>query len=542
MNTRREQLKQAATKDAVRKIELGGAEPTYPATNSEPVEEARQTLEQHIDAFIDAAVTWNEDQTSDNPFTRAGIGEIDDPPPVHAIRASTGIGKTQGFAARLAQHRRTADDKRPWLYLVPTHRLGDDTAKHFEKEHLTAQVYRGRDAPDPNVPGNEDRPKHDKVRMCLEREKVTLATACGQNIETACCKSQGQQCASYEICGYQRQLRGDQPDVWLAAHNMLYRPQKRFNDAAGIVLDETYYKHGLRGLDVSKDEDKSFSLDDIDIRSKSDVDYMKPEYRDYHIGRSDLVDILREHPLGGLQRDLFIGRLQPEQCTEYVDQEWKVLEATKQIMTPEMTESALAQITEMVPAIRRAKYMAGVWHSLRELLQMPEGTVSGRLILERNKAGKLVLRSRGIRKIVKARHVPTLILDATLPDIAILRMWHPQIEVVTDIEVKMPPNVHIRQVIGAPVSQRKLWGRQHKKAAGRNLELIRRYVLRCWLETDRQSMLVICQKDVEEWLKGSNLPESIAVEHFNAISGLDQYKHVRSLILLGADYPVTCKR
>jgi hypothetical protein len=375
--------REETAKDAGRKIELGSAEPTYPATNSRGVEEARQTLEQHIDAFIGTAATWNEDQASDSLFIQHWIRETDNQPPVHAIRASTGIGKTQGFAARLAQHRQTTDDKRPLLYLVPTHRLGEDTAEHFEKENLTARVYRGREAPDPKLL-KEGLPKREQVKMCLNLEQVKLATACGQDVNSACCKNKEQQCKFYNDCAYQRQFEGERPDVWLAAHNMLFHPQKLFNDVAGIVIDETYYKHGIRGLDASKheEEDKSFTLDDFVV--KEGGDFAAPEYYDYHSGRGYLVDILREHPLGGLQRDLLVGKMTPEECTKYHGLEWQTVNSVQ--IVPQMTDGELSLITEKVPAIRRAKFMAGVWRGLRELLQMPEGTVSGRLVLEK-KAG-----------------------------------------------------------------------------------------------------------------------------------------------------------
>jgi hypothetical protein len=206
-------------------------------------------------------------------------------------------------------------------------------------------------------------------------------------------------------------------------------------------------------------------------------------------------------------------------------------------MAPEMNEDEISRIAALAPALRRARFMAGVWHAMRELLEMPAGTVSGRLVLTKNKEGKLTLQCRGIREVIAAGQVPTLLLDATLPDVSVLRAWHSQVEVVADIEVEIPESVIVRQVIGAPVSQRKMWGTGNKEAVGRNRELVRRYILQRWLETDRQPMLVVCQKVVEEWLKGSNLPERIAVEHFNNISGIDRYKDVRSLILIGRTIP-----
>jgi putative DNA primase/helicase len=518
MRSRVEELKQAAIKDAVRKVELGSAEPTYPATNSMPVDEARQVLERHLDEFIRVAGGWKRDKESPTP------------PPVHAIRAETGIGKTRCFAARLAAHLHGTDE-RPWLYLVPTHRLGDDTAERFREQGLTARVYRGRDAADPMIEGNLDLPKQKQVRMCRALEQVKLAMACGQDVNTACCKNKHQQCKFFHECGYQRQLAdGEQPNVWLAAHNMLFHPQKLFSEAAGIVIDETYYGRGLRGFSKHEDEDddEGFALAELDPIRR---DFHDPEYADYHLGRDDLVHVLEEHPLGGLQRDLFKGELTPERCTIYKGQEWKFVNSVQ--LSPEMDEDEISRIAALAPALRRARFMAGIWHALRELLEMPQGTVSGRLVLTVNKDGKRVIKHRGVRKVIEARQVPTLILDATLPDVAILQKWHPQVQVVADIEVEMPPHVHVRQVIAAPVSQRKMWGTKKKEAVGRNRELIRRYILQRWLETDRQPMLVICQERVEGWLREVGLPEGIAIEHFNNISGIDRYKHVRSLILWG---------
>jgi putative DNA primase/helicase len=491
-------------------------EPTYPAVNSMPVEEARLALDQHIDAFIRQA-----DTADLNWAERAALEGL--PPPAWAIRASTGIGKTQRFAAMLARRRPAL----PCVYLVPTHRLGEDIAKYFEEHGLSARVYRGRDAADPTIPGNLERPKPEQVRMCLEPEKVALARACGQQIETTCCwrrKRGVRPCASYEVCGYQRQLRTDAPDVWLAAHNMLFHPLRAFKEASGVVVDETFYPTGIVGMTAHGDEgDHVFTVNDL------------AEPMPYGRLSDDFIQMLREHPLGGIERDRVIGMMTPDGCTGMIKEEWRIINSVE--LRPQMTAEEVAEVKEQVPTIRKAKFRISMWRALRDLLEAPEGTVSGRLLVRENKKGKRVLRSRGVREIVEAREVPTLILDATLPDVEVLRTWYPQVEVAADIEVKMPAAVHVRQVLKAPVSQGKLWGSKRRPAKEHNLRSIRRYVLQRWLEADRQATLVICQKDVERWLKEAGLPEGISVEHFNAISGLDQYKHVRSLILVGRTVP-----
>jgi len=509
-------------------------EPTYPATHSLPIEEARRELDQHIDYFIRLAhrtdLNWAEEFATE--------GE----PLVQAIRASTGIGKTQRFAALLARRKPAL----PCLYLVPTHRLGDDIAKHFEERGLTARVYRGRDAADPAIPGNLEQPKAKQVRMCLEPEKVKLAQSCGLRVDKACCKSKEQQCASYDLCGYQRQLRGDAPNVWLAAHNLLFHPVPAFKSVAGVVIDETFYQHGIVGMTPHGDDGESaFTLDELETELPAEAVpdpcfYIRAALR-------EILLVLREHPPGGLERDRLVncvpnraGRVDmlKDYCSRAINEEWQITNGVA--LRPTMTAAQIDAIKEQLPLARMARFRRGVWRALRDLVEMPEGTVSGRLLLRENKQGRRVLRIRGVREIVEDRgKVPTLILDATLPDPAILQTWYPQLEVVADIEVQMPASVHVRQVLKAPVSQRKMWGTGARKAVGRNRQAVRRYILQRWLEAGRQPMLVICQKNVEEWLlKEAGLPEGIAVEHFNAISGLDQYKNVHSLILIGRTVPV----
>jgi hypothetical protein len=64
-----------------------------------------------------------------------------------------------------------------------------------------------------------------------------------------------------------------------------------------------------------------------------------------------------------------------------------------------------------------------------------------------------------------------------------------------------------------------------------------RCVLREWVRTGRAPMLVVMQKDPETALRALGLPPEIATEHFNAIEGLDQYKHVRLIMRIGRTQP-----
>ena len=85
------------------------------------------------------------------------------------------------------------------------------------------------------------------------------------------------------------------------------------------------------------------------------------------------------------------------------------------------------------------------------MLSEPDVAVSGRLTLHRRN-GQRVVEWRGVEGISKQFQVPTLLLDATLPDAPILQVYHPQAKIAADIQVAMAPPVHIRQIRRAPTS------------------------------------------------------------------------------------------
>jgi hypothetical protein len=529
----RERIKEAKSRVKAAKVELPSVEPFYPATSTVHVDTGRQELNRVINHFFSVAEKWNDHRESENLFIKFAMSQLD--APAHGVKASTGIGKTEQTVARLAKYFRAKASTRPWLYLVPTHRLGEKVADDFRALHerqITTGVYRSRRADDPAIPGNLDRPKHERVKMCLALEKVKLAEMCGQDPEKTCCKNKQRQCEFYNECGFQRQMRGDRPQVIIAAHNMLFHPHRYFKDLAGVILDETFYQKGMRGFEVTRrdEDDDGFTLSDLV------ADHRALPLDGGSYWRDVFIEMLHRHPPGGLQRDFFVGKIRPQDCTENKKDEWEIIRRMKKL-TPEMSLEQIAELEEEAFFVRRTKFMAGVWHELRELLQSRAGTVSGRLVLIENKKKQRMLRCYGHREVIEALKLPTLILDATLPDAEIIHIFYPQVEQTADIEVEMSPHVHVRQIYDAPVSQRKLFGTKNKQAKERHLKAVRRYVLQRWVETGRQKTLVICQKQAEDWLKKAGLPHGIATEHFNNLSGLDHHKDARLEILVGRTIP-----
>jgi putative DNA primase/helicase len=238
---------------------------------------------------------------------------------------------------------------------------------------------------------------------------------------------------------------------------------------------------------------------------------------------------------GGVEREHFdaLG-LDSTSCTTALSTEWGHYKADlkKLGQHPGMSDMKLAALAanhELIDRMQHTRRVIQIWEELREFLSRADINVSGRLILTQEN-GQRIVKWRGIEQIKKQFTVPTLLLDATLPELPMLQVYHPRAEIVADIKVELPKNVHIRQILGAPTSARKL-NRE------RYLIEIRRHILARYLELNRPLTLVICQQKLENWLKQSGLPDDITVEHYNNITGIDDYRDVRLMLLIGRTAP-----
>jgi hypothetical protein len=235
--------------------------------------------------------------------------------------------------------------------------------------------------------------------------------------------------------------------------------------------------------------------------------------------------------------------LSAEDCNTASKLEWRF--KVDPPLWPGMPPEARRKAAEGAEHATYLRSYVRIWTAARELINAEEGSVSGRLILSEvhSEHGVLrVVRTRGVRSVRKQwAEAPTFIMDATLPVLTILRVFYPAMEIVADIDAIMP-HVTVRQVFGAPVSAKKLGitgkpPRVEPAEGNRNIQTIRRAILLRFLEFGRKPTLVIAQKALAEWLKASRLPAAISIEHFNNISGLDQYRDVRLLITVGRTLP-----
>jgi hypothetical protein len=457
--------------------------PTYPGGSEMDIETARAALRKYIGRFLD----------------RASRGL----PTKQALMASTGLSKTQIAASSLPEFINARRLDRVG-YSVPTHRLGESVAEML-RAGISAEVWQGRHRPG----------------MCDNLEAVRAAEGAGLPVETSACRGKNPagevvECPFYRTCRYQKQ-KSKRPQAWIFPHQMLFQKQEAIGTLSALFIDERFIDAGLWSMRMSLDE----------VGDAPPGKNLCEEHALAPLRRKLERALRRQSEPGPVRRaNLVAEGLTVEECVTASRMEW---EATR--LWPGMSAEALSG------AKGRGKYtrqMTRIWREARRLLENPRpDAVSGRLLLHSEKTESGLVRmvlTQGKLRITRAlQDVPTLAMDATRPSASILERWLPDVEMLPAIEAAMPPWVYIRQVLGAPISKR--------KRGAASIRALRRYVLRRWYETGCGEALVVAQEATESLLRDLGLPAGIHIEHFNNIAGLDQYRHVRLLIIIGRTQP-----
>jgi putative DNA primase/helicase len=378
--------------------------------------------------------------------------------------------------------------------------------------------------------------------MCLNLPAVRLAERCHAEVAKACCKHKKRRCQFFKSCGYQRQLRDrDGVQVWIVAIDTLFHVQNALGEPVAVIIDEALWQKGLRGVEASEEFDWSVAIDSISNqeppqRTLENINSYGLREIDFLHLRHRLASALRAQANnGGVERKHFDAlHLDGTSCKYALSLEWErnKVYADQLGQYPGMSDhqlQALINNHDLIDRIQHSRRVIRIWEAVRELLNRGDIEVSGRLTLTQDN-GQRAVEWRGIDQISQQFTVPTLLLDATLPALPMLQIYHPRAGIVADIKVALPNSVHVRQVLGAPTSARKL-------ACEHRLVEIRRHILARYLALNRPLTLVICQERVEEWLNASGLPDDITVEHYNNVTGIDDYRDVRLMLLIGRTAP-----
>ena len=330
--------------------------------------------------------------------------------------------------------------------------------------------------------------------------------------------------------------KGEKVDVWIVASDMLFRSQKALCKPDFVIIDEAIWMKGVRGSVQKRKKDSpepavaiGSLLNNRPLNLIKEVDE-RDSLRDA-LGRA----LMRQNENGGVKRHHLEEALSAKDCTAAIALEWSLIPKINQ--EPNSSDNMIKKLAEsdVIDTIAHTRRLITIWGTVRELLEDDGIEVSGRLTLKQEN-GQRVVEWRGVAPINKQFNAPTLMLDATLPDLAVLEVYYPHVEIAADIKVAMPPHVHIVQVLGAPTSSSKLIDTGKLKDTDQHLNAVKRYVWQRWSEIGRQRSLVVSQEKVEAWMQ-DKLPENIALEHYNNIAGLDEFKDVRMEVLIGRTMP-----
>lgn len=428
-------------------------------------------------------------------------------PPRHLVAADVGLGKTRSYIEVLPRLVEELKSRHAILITVPTHELAGELVARIADTGLDVGVYRGPRQPDPDCPEHH---------MCRRHANYAVFQAAGA--QATLCKA----CEHSSFCGYQRQKKL-KPDIWIAPHNILFHRRVRpIPPIDFLIVDEDPTSAGFEPRSVVMlDEDAPREL----------ARAMQRLPLDGALCRSDVG--LSDQQVHRLEKDL-----------------WKRAHRVK--LAEDADEAAIEAATAL--AAEAAKDIA---HA--KLLQAIRRNDAAGMRCYEDEDGRRLEWTRQRRIHNDFIGAPTLFVDATpnwdrlrqlydvwqappgyIPDtfidedgsvaIEYLYPLPPVMAPVREIRVETP-HAQVRQVVYSAAKGRLF----NTGGATRNLPKLQRYIVA--RSARYSSVLVICQKDVEDWLLGYGLPGQVATAHFNAIRGRDEWQDVDLLIVIGRTQP-----
>jgi putative DNA primase/helicase len=458
--------------------------------------------------------------------------EAETPAPVLAVRVSTGVGKSytaRRAAVDLVRTLRAAGDPRAVVLAVPRHNLGDEYADALAEiaGGLAVAVYRGRGADDPEAEGET---------MCRRADEAAAVQKAGGEVERTLCRQGEARCPFFEICGHQRQRRA-RADVWIVPHATLWRTPPKMIEPAALVVDEDASGGafgGFEGVPVR------LSLDDLG--RVLDVPRDVEAAADLAAYSERLARVLRA---GGNGR-IFLNAIKAEGLTAEAMAEARKL-AFRAIRAPEIgpetpPELLAERLAEVAPGNRNALRRARLFGLIRAAIEAEAETVPGILcetIEAKDGEAVRTVRLRWRNNIATGWNVPTLLASATARPEVLRAIWPAMCDVI-EAEAAAPA-VTVRQITNRAFGAATLCPPESAPESAQRHARNTRARLRRYIEARRAELggpvLVIAQARVIELLRAEGLPEGVETAHYNALSGLDRWRDVRGVILIGRTMP-----
>ena len=543
-----------------------------------PIKVVREQLRKAMAGFFDEVRAWSSHETGLPPSLVADAGLSSDPmdaadwaevfdaplpdapsartPPVHAIKTDVGSGKTLAAyseAIRLLTEMRAAGDKRAGVVAIPTHRLADEQAVifalHARHTDLTAAVWRGMSAANPDTPGET---------MCLRLDDVQDARDAMLDVYKSTCKRKLDNgefavCPFFGTCGYQRQ-RESSADLWITPHELIYMEKPRtIGKVAFLIVDEAVWQDGLEG---HHGRPKMLSLDSMASAVPLPIGASLMERENVQ-----RLEYLRGHLLPKLQdlepgpvpsEPLIDSDLSPENTREAYRLEWS--RHVDVGMHPGMSKAERREAVHRAAGNAHIPRLADVWTAITALLEDGGPRQSGwaAIAMQPTEHGPVkVLHLKGRKKIRKGWQVPTLLIDATM-NIDLVRPFWPNVQLVADLLADAPHQT-IRQVVDRAFSKSAIEPltpdmpgysedeARRRQRGLRNVHAIIGREARRWRDAPRHngiSVLVVAQKATKEALPSFGpMAPYVDLAHHNAVAGRDQWRNVRALVVVGRTQP-----
>ncbi|WP_299436811.1 hypothetical protein [uncultured Rhodospira sp.] len=508
--------------------------PHYPAPAGTAAE-ARRALADLIGRFIHEAADYHATRREIQARAEAGDPVTMPPPPALAVPVGVGIGKTHAARVAIATALRDRTLARPIVYAVPTHQLGREQVDAFAALGVTAALWRGRSDGD----GDPER------ATCHDMAAVRDAMAAGADPETAICGKPGSEtCPHRDTCAFQLQKPVvAAADVVILPHaSLFYRRPKAIAKPSLIVIDEGFTSEGLRSASVALDviEDQaSAMMPDGDMSASNDL----------ATARAMLSRAMRATEPG---THVTLTALRAEGLTADEAREARKLEWRRKAdpgMSPGMaTEDRRAAVAAAagnaaIPAL------AAVWRLVADALD-GDHDAAGLTVdwaTGRDGGSYLAARARWRADLPDSWSdgTPILHMDATMRR-ELVALYLPRARFGDPVDA-VTPNVQVRQVLGAPVSARRLTPREgapdrdHKAARHSLRDLLAYTRLRAMMlrrpAVAGPDVLVIGQRRAVEALREAGLPSNVDAAHFNALAGLDRWRDVAGMIVMGRTLP-----
>ncbi|WP_245866856.1 bifunctional DNA primase/polymerase [Oceaniglobus roseus] len=476
------------------------------------VEAARSALADVVARFCEEVLAWHGGSAAQ--------------PPMLGILATVGLGKSHASREQLlalAAVLRARGLPHRMLVFTASHALAEETAAAWTAASASVAVLRGYERKDPAT----------GVPLCKDLEAVRASLAAGLKVrDSACSASDDSRCQHFATCLKQQNLRDvAAADVVVAPYDALFSGLAfERDDVALLLIDEGCWARAIeRRQDICVEDLASESVAGMggDRIGRGPVGAMA----DLVVWRTRLAAALAANGPGPVSRSALVGAgLSAETCRDAAGLErWRLQDTG---LAPGLKGNARQAALSMAVANARILSLASLWQALARFLSA-SGSHSGQLrIGEPDGTGRHPVHLSRVQELHDSlRGKPILHLDATMrPDL--VHTVLPRLDIAR-IEAAAP-HMQVRQVAGSfgksmlcPAPG--LEPDEVARRANRLQECVD-YVHWHARRVSPGRVLVVTYQSIEQAFAG--IP-NVETAHFNAVAGLDRYKDVALLIVIG---------